>query len=579
MVMLTATDNVKNNFANISFIATSLVLLLILFIRVTRGLDLTDEMQYYGEIKGLIETGKLFSNDLFIQQSVYILLYPAFYIYHLLFNFEGFVVFGRLIMAVISISVFLYAYQRLLEFNFSSLVASLTASTLTFAIPYHGIFAPSYNTISQVFWIVFTFRFFEWKQRGPVFWGAIPVITAFAHPISAVMMSLLVLLRLSFDRDFRQVAKVMLALLSGGLVAIPLILYFATPHEYLASLSFSSGYGVGAAFFANKSQPATLIVIYVMFGACLLFWKRFQAAPFALLLSIFVAVAIVLFSTGLAVGAYSSRVVYVLSFLSAVAYGWLSANTFSIDKKLRQQINWLVGALLAYATALGVTSSNGIGQSTGAFMVGLPFLLGLAVSYGANKEGRTNSLLNTVCVVLVFTLFVVQWGRYPYREVSWWQVSQPIKSVPEYRFISTSSDRSAFIRRMKHELEPMVQDKRTLIISEYPGLYFAFGTHPETCMLYMHSLTSDKSEEVLLNCLNKKKPDIVIDLLADDDIAKGDSRIKMVLHSYYAQQGYNCTNEALKFNSITKNNPEHLRYSTCKHVGAKKYNLEPVLPL
>ena len=568
--MFSSADKVKHNFTNSSFIAASLVLLLILFIRVTRGLDLTDEMQYYGEIKGLIETGKLFSNDLFIQQSVYILFYPAFSIYHSIFGFEGLVFFGRLLMAALSIAGFLYTYRKFLEYKFSFLVASLTALTLTFAIPYHGVFAPSYNTFSQVLWIIFTIRFFEWKQRSPVSWGAIPVITAFAHPTSAVMMSLLVLMRFLFERDFRQVAKVILALLGGALVALPIILYFATPQEYLASLSFSSGNGVGSSFFSSKSQQATLIIIYAMFGASLFFWKRFQSAPFALLISIFVAVAIVLFSTGLAGGGYSTRVVYVLSSLGAVACGWLIANTFNGDAKLRQQINWLVVALLAYATTLGVTSGNGLGQSTGAFMVGLPLLLGLAVSCGTNKEGTNNSLLKAVCVVLVFTLFVVHWSRYPYREVGWWQVSQPIQSVPEYKFISTSFDRSAFVQRMKHELEPMVQDKRTLIISEYPGLYFALGAHPETCILYMHSLTSDKSEEVLLNCLSKKKPEIVIDVLADKDYAKEDSRIKKVLHSYYSQRGFNCTNETMDFNPIANNNPEYLRYFVCMQVVAKK---------
>lgn len=123
---------------------------------------------------------------------------------------------------------------------------------------------------------------------------------------------------------------------------------------------------------------------------------------------------------------------------------------------------------------------------------------------------------------------------------------------------------------MKHELEPMVQDKRTLIISEYPGLYFALGTYPETCMLYMHSLTSDKSEEALLNCLSKKKPEIVIDVLTDNDLAKGDSRIKKVLHSYYSQRGFNCTNETMKFNPIAQNNPAYLRYFACMQVVAER---------
>lgn len=564
MVVFSSTSKVKHNFTNSTFIAASLVLLLILFIRVTRGLDLTDEMQYYGEIKGLIETGRLFSNDLFIQQSVYILFYPVFFIYHSIFGFEGLVFFGRLLMAALSIAVFLYTYRKLLEFKFSFLVASLTALTLTFAIPYHGIFAPSYNTISQFLWIIFTIRFFEWKQRSPVSWGVILVITAFAHPTSAVMMSLLVIVRFSVERDFRQVAKVMLALLGGALVALPIIFYFATPQEYLASLTFSSGYGVGANFHSSKYQPIAILVIYAMFVSCLLLGTRFQKVPFALLACITIVVAIVVFSAGPNGYGYSGRFVLVFSSLSALAYCWTLSNYSMDDKILRLRAHWLVLLLLAYATTLGVTSGNGIIQATGAFMVSLPLLLGIAVSTGAKNEDSDNIFIfRMASVALVLILLFVQWSRYPYREAVWWQVNQPIQSVPEFKFISTSLDRAEFIQRMKHELEPMVQGKRTLIISEFPGLYLALGTYPETCMLYMHSLTSDKSEDALLNCLSKKKPEIVIDVLADNDIAKGDSRIKKVLHSYYSQRGFNCTNETIKFNPIAKNNPEYLRYFVC----------------
>jgi len=359
-------------------------------------------------------------------------------------------------------------------------------------------------------------------------------------------------------------------LLGGALVALPIIFYFATPQEYLVSLSFSSGYGVGTTFFSSKSQPTTLIVIYAMFASCLLCRGRSQRVPFALLASIFIAIAIILFLTGLAVGGNTTRVLYVLSFLSALAFVWVHSISTADDTKFTLRNYWLVAGVLAYATTLSVTSGNGIRQATGAFMVYLPLLLGLAVSSEANKKVSVNPLLMIVCVVLLPIIFLAQWSRYPYREAGWWQVSQPIQSVPEFKFISTSLDRLAFIQRMKHELEPMVQGKRTLIISEYPGLYFALGTHPETCMLYMHSLTSDKSEEALLNCLSKKKPEIVIDVLADNDIAKGDSRIKKVLQSYYFQRGFSCTNETIKFNPIANNNPEYLRYSVCMQDAAEK---------
>ncbi len=462
------------NLTNPGFLITSIILLVMLFIRVTRGLDLTDEMQYYGEIKGLLESGKLFSNDLFIQQSVYILLYPVFYLYHLVYGFEGFVFFGRLIMAFLSLSVFLYAYKKLLEMEFSAYVASLTALSLSFAISYHGIFAPSYNTISQVLWIVFALGFFEWKRNREISLGALPIIMFFAHPFSALMMSFLILARLVIERDFRRIVKFLLVFICSALIALPAILYFAAPGEYLSSIAFSSGHGVGTVLLSNKYQLYTLIGVYVLFVVSLLFWKRLDRLNVSMFAVIFIAIAIVLWLMGLAGGAYTSRVLMVLAFLSALAYGWSLLNVPEGDTGLRQRIHWLVVMLLSYATTLGITSGNGIAQLTGAFMVGLPLLLGVAVTYAPSKRGPdSHAPLKIMSVLLVCTLFVMHWSRYPYREDTWWHTNQPIQSVPEFRFIRTTQEREEFIQRMQYYLGPVTQGKRTLIISELPVLYLA----------------------------------------------------------------------------------------------------------
>jgi hypothetical protein len=558
------TTTIRRYFTESTVIGAGMILLFILFIRVTRGLDLTDEMQYYGEIKGLIETGRLFSNDLFIQQSVYILFYPVFYLYHLFFGFDGLVFFGRLVMSLISIAVFLYAYRKLLELKFSSLISSLTALSLTFAIPYHGIFAPSYNTISQVIWIIFMLRFFEWKRSSAISWGILPLVMAFAHPTSAVTMSLLIFVRLLANREFRRVGELLLVLLGGALAAAPVILYFAAPHEYLASLAFSSGYGVGTAFFANKSQPVTLLVIYALFGSCLFFESRCHRSVFALPALVLIAAAINMFYAGRAWGAYTLRVVYVLSFLAAFAYCWALSNISSHDIKTRMRNHWLVLGLLAYATTLGVTSGNGIGQATGAFMVGFPLLLGIAAGVGSDSEYPARGAnIKTACVLLVFVLFAVHWSRYPYREDVWWRTKHPIQSVPEFKFVSTSQERTVFVQRMQRALRPVAQGRRTLIVSEYPGLYFALGTHAETCMLYMHSLTSDTSEKALLDSLSKKNPELVIDIFANNDMSPEHSRIKSVMHNYYFKRGLNCMENSIRFFPISNNNPKQLMYRVC----------------
>ena len=565
MVVLSSADKVKHNLTNSSFVATSLVLLLILFIRVTRGLDLTDEMQYYGEIKGLIETGGLFSNDLFIQQSVYILFYPVFYLYHLIFGFDGLVFFGRMVMSILSAGIFIYTYQKLVAQEFSKTVASLTALSLTFAIPYHGIFAPSYNTISQILWIVFALRFFEWKQNSALSLGILPVIMAFAHPTSAVMMVLLLLARLLTEREFVQIGKLVLVFLGGALVAIPVALHFASVHEYLSSLSFSSGYGVGAVFFSNKEQSIALVVIYAMFASCALVWANLNKFSFLISTALILPTAIYLFWSGFVQWGYSPWVVYFLSTLTALAYGWALSSAPIGDAKIRIRIHWLVALILMFATTLGVTSGNGIGQSTGAFMVGLPLLLGIAMTSTLhNTKPGESSFIKVACVFLVSVLFVVHWSRFAYREDSWWNTNELIRSVSEFNFISTSSDRANFIRHMQQTLGREIQGRHTLIISEYPALYFAMNTIPETCMLYMHSITSDKSEKILLECLEKKSPQIIVDILVDKGVSLEESRIKKVMKSYYVSKGYDCDRNSMRFHSDGIYNPAQLKVSVCK---------------
>lgn len=566
--MLRAPATTRRNFSAPAFLATSVALLLILFIRTTRGLDLTDEMQYYGEIKGLVETGRLFSNDLFIQQSVYILLYPAFYLYHVIFGFDGLVLFGRLVMSVLSAGVFAYAYQKLVGLDFARPVASLTALSLTFAIPYHGIFAPSYNTISQILWIIFSVRFFEWKRSSVLSWGVLPVIMAFAHPTSALMMTLLICARLLAEGEIDRIGKLVLVFLGGALIALPTVLNFALAQDYLTSLNFSSGYGVGTVFFSDVHQPIYLAGIFAMFGGCVLVWKRLNRFDLSMPMALLLAIAINLFWRGVTQGGYSFRVVQLLSLLTALAYVWTLANLPIGDSKARLRIHWLVTFILMFATTLGITSGNGIGQATGAFMIGLPLLLGIAVTSAAsNRILSRSSFIGLVCVALVSILFASHWSRFAYREDYWWRTSTLIEYVPEFRFISTSSERTNFIYGMQQAFAKATESKRTLIISNYPALYLALHTIPETCMLYMHSIGSDISEKTLLECFEKKSPQIIINVSGDKDKSSGAARLEATMRNYIIGKGYVCDVGSMKFDSNDNLNPAQLKVSVCKRAA------------
>jgi hypothetical protein len=570
--------NSRKNLTHPTFIASSLILLVIFYIRITRGLDLTDEMQYYGQIKGLVESGKLFSNDLFIQQLVYVLFYPAFYLHHLFFGFEGLIFFGRLLMMVLSAGIFFYAYQKLVRLDFSTTVASLTSLSLTFAVTSCGPFALNYNTVSQVLWIIFMVRFFEWSPLTSASWAPIPIITAFAHPTSAVAMSLLILVRLLVEHKYNEFVKVFIVFLGGAIITAPIAFHFATLQEYLTALEFSSGFGVGKVFFSSPSQQIFLMIIYTMFGTCFLFSRQLNRINIEFLAIIFITSAIILFGTGLTGGACAPLNVAILSFLNVFVYGWALSNSSETDTKLKQRINWLVGGLLLYATTLGVTSGNGISRMASTFMVGLPLLLGIAVSTMPNKKHLNNLTFSKItCVILICILFAVQWSRHPYRDGSWWQANQSIQSVPEFKFINLSPEKTRFIQRIQQALRPITQGKRTLIISEYPGLYFALGAHAETCMLYMHTLQTDKSEDALFNCLNNKKPEVFIDVhLSENTVPMGRLgfnphwRMKNVMRMFYSRRGFNCINDSINLRPIKKSSeiidhhiPKKLKYSLC----------------
>ena len=547
----------KKNFRNLSFISTFLILTLILLVRVQVGLDLTDEMQYYGEMKGLVESGQLFSNDLFIQQTVYIIFYPIFYLYHLVYGFNGFVFFGRLLMAALSVAAFLYAYNKFRAFKFTNIASGLTALTLTFSIPYHGIFAPSYNTISQFIWIVFLLNFYAWNRNSIFFWGIITIVMFIIHPTSAVMMSALVIIRLLTEGKFRSLIELVVILLIGLLFAVKLLLYFSPPKTYLTSLIFSSGYGVGFNFFSNKWQPIMLLSIFVVFFTITLFKKYLTRINFSVAVSLFLVMAILLFlgDTNQYQGGYSFRVFCILSVLFILSYSWALSNISEENCKSISRLYWVGLSILLFASTLAITSGNGLGQSTGAMMVGLPLLLSDTSSQYKKYIGIFLVQLN---MVLLLLLFLVHWSVYPYRDQPWWTPKQKIKSIPEFMLISTYSERLDFINIIKNALGPDVYGQKVLIASGFPAFYLISNARPETCMLYMHSVASEESSDALASCLKAKNPDVIFDFTVTG------TGISKLIQKLYATQQFDCHKKLISANDDLTSHPKYLNYSICK---------------
>ena len=149
---------------NILQITIFSVFFLYLVLNVFLGLDLTDEMQYYGQVKGLLDTNRLFSNDLFIQQTIYLL----FFLYSKSMNTfldKGLVIFSRFIVFIISLSVTFYAYLQFNKLSNKTIVNLFAALSLCLSIFFTGNFSLNHNSASQILWILFLLNFLNWEEK------------------------------------------------------------------------------------------------------------------------------------------------------------------------------------------------------------------------------------------------------------------------------------------------------------------------------------------------------------------------------------------------------------------------------
>lgn len=133
--------------------------------RLWLGISFADEMLYYGEIGGLVRTGRFFQDDLAVQQLAYLFVYPLFKLHAAVFPDQSYLVlYGRgcLLLAYLAVGmIFWRAAGRAGGFT---LAHKLTGLGAFFAwIPFQ-IFAFSYNTLSYLLAVVLIA---EWWTRDP----------------------------------------------------------------------------------------------------------------------------------------------------------------------------------------------------------------------------------------------------------------------------------------------------------------------------------------------------------------------------------------------------------------------------
>lgn len=526
---LNGTDSVDQ-----AFLVPLLGLALVLLLRCWRGLDVTDEMQYYGEILGLVESGRLFSSDLFVQQLVYLLFYPLFKLHHLLMGDEALVIFGRVVLAAMLLGLYVGVRKELLNLGAARWPAGLAAFAVTFAVPFHGIFALSYNTVSQFGWVLFILWCMA-PARVPAWrWVTLLVVVGFAHPVAAVAMVGVLSVLLWIQRDEVEWRRWILAALCGLAFSLALLFCFTTWDDLRRALVFSGGFGVGGGSLWLQKASAYSVLLYVSTTLALAWWlprmpKRGVWAVGLLLIVFMLWVGRRLVRETWSYG-YSVPIAQcagVIALSGVLLAGMRPVASVSALRAL------LLVSLVHFMVLVG-TSSNGLAQGLGALMVLAPLACALVATPGV--DSRPGWAIATSCMVLLLAL--VHWSKAPYRDWPWFRLDRSLDAVAAFRHIKVSRPNAELIDAYRTAVGPALAGRKALIASERPGLYFALGVRPQTCMLYMHSAGGQASAKALSLCLDGLRPDVILEVREPG--APPDSPLQRIIQAQIERLAMTC---------------------------------------
>lgn len=522
-----------------AFVLPLLGLLLVLFIRCGHGLDVTDEMQYYGQILALVESGRLFSTDLFVQQLVYLLFYPLFKAHHLVFGEVGLVLFGRLVLSSLLVALFLGARKALLSLGASRWPAALAAFAVTFAVPFHGIFALSYNTVSQAGWVLFVLWCMAHREVPAWRWVTLIVVVGFAHPVAAMAMAAVLAVILLRQGETLAWRCWVFAALGGLILSLAVLFTFTSWRELSRALTFSSGFGVGGlALFANKVALGSIFA----YGVVMLTlsrtlprmprtWGWVAGAPLMLLM--------LWVGRKLVRGDWSyGYLVPIVQVAGAIAVGCVVLVCLRPGIAVRPLRALVLVSLVHFLVLVG-TSSNGLAQGLGALMVLIPLACALVAAQG---EGR-RPWLATALSLMVLLLASLHWSKAPYRDWPWYRLDRSFDDVVAFRHIKVSSPSFDLLTAYRQSVGPAMAGRSALIASERPGLYFALGVRPQTCMLYMHSTGGAASAKALYSCLDERRPEVILDVTPQGEQAS--TALQHIIRAQIERLGMTCRSGSL----------------------------------
>lgn len=479
--------------------------------RIFLGIDFTDEMQHYGELVSLVSTGKLFQVDLFLQQAMYLFLYPIFRIYYLIQGgWDHLILVGRLFMvAAYAVAAWL-AYHRSVSGTLR--YPGWTAASIALAWLPFNILSPYYNAVAA---LLISFIIFLWtgtaRGRGYLMTSALAAsMLCVAYPTLGLAVCVLLVGDEVFARRYR-LATQMVALLAvfGGLWAAILWRMTDSLRDIEDALAFSKAFGVGYAFSHSRHLLNLLVIVstglvFASLGARQVAQERNLNGRIVLPIAVFACMWLAWQLNWLLVSFLYLAVLFLVRYLPE-----------EVPEKRQVARLGVFGLLIGSVSAL--TSGNGIVNiaiGAGAF---LPYLVGLLLKGHAISRRGTSSALSkwhlTHIVMLFGVLLATNNILHPYRDEPFWKLGYSLDNVPAFRGISASEEKQAAVELVQRVVgsHALPEGKTLLVVGPQPWAYFALMAEPRTPMLFMHYSGGEQATRIVANrLLRQGKPDLIL---------------------------------------------------------------------
>jgi hypothetical protein len=510
-----------------------------LIVRIFVGLDFTDEMQYYGQIHGLISSNKLFSTDFFIQQTGYLLIYPFLkfiFIFDPTINFINLILYTRLLLFLFIVAISLLLFFLSSNYRLISRVigSCLVAISITEYLP----FAFSYNTIGFLLssLILMIWLFFE-NQHKVYILSFLIVLLGWTYPPLGILFSILILVDCIIYSKRKNFFKIIISLLFISLAFILIIfsLNFFDINTFAKSLIFSGYFDSG--FFLLFSNNIYLIFLSLVFIPGILFiYLLFYENKFLIFIRrnyAFIFPVLSLFFLFLGFALIFTKYFWKFSILlwsTSICIMILEKEIEALKKSLLLKILF---SCLLISLVHTFTSSNSFTVSYRGFFLTIGFLFLVFSSLSQKNIIKTLYIdfLGVIIVMGILGNILVN----PYRDKNNFAILSERESFISYEKLLISNAKFMAINEFKKNVI-IEKNKTLLVIGPHPWIYFALNAKPNTPYLFMHFVLSSnkqikKVENFIIDNLENRNPDYIINTMPNASFFFK-NKIKVILENY-----------------------------------------------